>query len=169
MKTYCLDANFFIQAWSNYYSPEFCPDFWEILVRLSNDKIIFIPEMVKEEIDKIDDDLKKWIEDNKIYIKPIDDEVQKCLKEIWAKDKNHKKLVDTARNRSIADPWVIAHAMAENAVVVTNEQKIIESTTGRIKIPNVAEKMGIECIDIFKFIKKLNFKFSCKLPYKEDE
>jgi hypothetical protein len=35
---YCLDANVLIQAWQKYYSPKFCPDYWNVLIDLGNQK-----------------------------------------------------------------------------------------------------------------------------------
>jgi len=28
---YCIDANVLIQSWQKYYSPDLCPDYWDIL------------------------------------------------------------------------------------------------------------------------------------------
>jgi len=63
----------------------------------------------------------------------------------------------------LADPWVIAHAMKENATVVTKENKITTSNSNKIKIPNVCENMGVPCIDDFMFIEELNIQFTCNL------
>lgn len=61
----------------------------------------------------------------------------------------------------MADPWVIAHAQAENAVVVTLEQKAVKSD--QIKIPDVCKKERIECIDIYDLIKSLKIEFTAKI------
>ena len=47
---YCLDANILIQAWQKYYSPEICPSYWEVLNGLGKKGVVFIPELVYEEI-----------------------------------------------------------------------------------------------------------------------
>jgi hypothetical protein len=47
---YCIDANVLIQAWQKYYSPDLCPDYWDILNELGKQGRIFIPEEVKNEI-----------------------------------------------------------------------------------------------------------------------
>jgi hypothetical protein len=39
---YCLDANVLIQAWQKYYSPKFCPDYWELLNELGKQGRIFL-------------------------------------------------------------------------------------------------------------------------------
>lgn len=161
--TYCLDTNVFIKAWTGYYSPEVCPDYWEILITLGKQGKIFVPQLVYEEISKVEDDLYKWLKNSKMPIRKIDEPVTKCLQAIYSKDPKHQFLVDNTKSRSLADPWVIAHAMSEQAVVVTKEEKVTAATSKRIKIPNVCENMDVRWINDFQFIKELNIKFSCKL------
>lgn len=91
---YCLDANVLIQAWQKYYSPKFCPDFWDILIELGNKGRIFIPQMVYEEVIRSEDDLSKWIKNGKLPVRKIDEKVTEFLKEIYSKDPIHKHLVD---------------------------------------------------------------------------
>jgi predicted nucleic acid-binding protein len=160
---FCLDANVLIQAWQKYYNPKFCPDYWKILIELGKQEIIFIPELVYEEITRTEDELSKWLKASKIPIEKISESVTICLQKIYAADPEHKKLVDNIRGRSLADPWVIAHAMDKNAIVVTKENKETALNSKRIKIPNVCENMGIKWIDDFQLIERLDIKFSCTL------
>lgn len=160
---YCIDANVLIQAWQKYYSPKFCPDYWIILNELGLQKRIFIPESVYEEITRTEDDLSKWLKKSDIPIRKIDEQVTKCLQSIFAQNPLHKNLVDNIRGRSLADPWVIAHAINEKATVVTKEEMVTAINSKRIKIPNVCENMKVRCINDFKFIKELDIKFTCIL------
>ena len=160
---YCLDANVLIQAWQKYYNPKFCPDYWEILVELGKNEKIFIPELVYEEIVRTEDDLSNWLKRSKIPINKISEPVTICLQKIYAADPIHKNLVDNTKARSLADPWVIAHALYENASVVTKEEKVSALNSNRIKIPNVCDNMGIRWINDFQFIDELDIKFQCSL------
>lgn len=162
-KKYCLDANVLIQAWQKYYSPKICPNYWDLLDYLGNQNLVFMPEMVYDEIVRTDDDLSKWLKTSKIPIKKIDEQVTKCLKDIYSADPNHKFLVDNTKARSLADPWVIAHALRENAVVVTKEEKVTALNSTKIKIPNVCEKMNVSWINDFQFIEELGIKFKCEI------
>lgn len=157
MKKYCLDTNIFIEPWKRFYSVKFTKGYWEILADLSQKGILFSTTEVKKEIEKIDDDLLKWIKDKNFFKEPNTD-VQKCMREIL---KKHPLLIDHAKSRSIADPWVIAHAQFENAVVVTLEQKARKS--GQVKIPDVCAIERIECIDIYDLIKRLKIEFTAKI------
>lgn len=160
---YCLDANVLIQAWQKYYSPKFCPDYWDVLIELGSKHLIFIPELVFEEITRTDDDLASWLKKNKIPIRKIDESVTRCLQEIYSTNPNHKKLVDNIKGRSLADPWVIAHAINEEATVVTKEEKVTALNSKKIKIPNVCENMHVRWINDFEFIDELDISFKCKL------
>jgi rRNA-processing protein FCF1 len=163
MIKYCLDANFFVQGWNKYYSPDFCSGYWDIIDNLGKNGIVFIPQEVMSELQKKDDNLKKWLKDKKHLEHKIDLNVQNCLKELYITDPSHKLLTNSEKNRSMADPWVIAHAMAQNAIVVTKEVKDTNPNSKKIKIPNVCENMNIECIDDFEFIRRMKLNFECKL------
>lgn len=166
---YCLDANVLIQAWQKYYSPELCPDYWDILNKLGSERKIFIPEEVKNEIvvtedkEKTEDDLSKWLKRSTIPVHKLTEEVIKCWQTILQANPLHKLLVDNVKGRSLADPWVISHALKNNATVVTKESPIIAISAKKpVTIPNVCDNMGIRWIDDFSFIKELGLKFSCK-------
>lgn len=160
-KVYCLDTNFFIEGWNKYYSPDFCSSYWKIVEKLGSKGVLFVPQEVKKEIDKVDDKLKEWFKDKSFLVKKIDVNVQKCLKQLYAKDESHKYLANNVKARSLADPWVVAHAMAERAVVVTREFSSNSPNPKKVKIPDVCRNMGVECIDDFAFIKQMNIQFTC--------
>lgn len=71
-KVCCLDANVLIQAWQKYYSPKFCPSYWDVLNDLGSQGRIFIAEEVFNEITRTEDDLCKWLKASKIPVKGID-------------------------------------------------------------------------------------------------
>ncbi len=160
---YCLDANVLIQAWQKYYAPNLCPDYWDRLNELGKTGIIFIPAMVYEEITRTEDSLSEWLLKSDIPKDKITEDVTLKLKLIYESDPKHKLLADNTRGRSLADPWLIAHAMSRSATVVTKEEMITRADSKKVKIPNVCKNMGISCINDFEFVTQLNFKFSCNL------
>src|SRR4030042_778294 len=141
---------------------------WSVLNELGNQGTIFIPQMVNEEILRTDDDLSQWLKTSKITVAKIDTNVTNFLKAIYAADPSHINLVDNTKQRSLADPWIIAHAINENATVVTKEEKVTATNTNRIKIPNVCDNMGIPWINDFDLIEILNIRFSCTIVTKQD-
>ena len=98
-----------------------------------------------------------------IPIRKINEKITERLRKIYSKNTVHKLLADNTKNRSLADPWVIAHAMSEEAVVVTKEEKITASNSKKIKIPNVCENMEIPCINDFEMIKEMGLIFKCEI------
>ncbi len=162
-KPYCLDSNVLIQAWQKYYSPKYCPSYWDLLNQLGNQKQILIPQMVYDEIVRTDDELSEWLKASQIEVKPITNAVTTLLRKIYDADPFHKFLVDNKKGRSLADPWVIAHAIDENAIVVTKEEKVTALNTNKIKIPNVCDNMKVPWMNDFEMISELGVKFVCSL------
>ncbi len=162
-KRYCLDANVLIQAWQKYYAPSICPTYWDILSVIGQQNKLFLPEMVYEEITRTEDDLSKWLKSSQIPILKIDEDVTICLQSIYSANPKHKYLVDNTKQRSLADPWVIAHAMKEKAIIVTKEEKVTALNSNRIKIPNVCDNMNLEWINDFQLVKELGLLFKCEI------
>ena len=153
-----------IQAWQNYYSPDLCPDYWKILNQLGSQDIIFIPHIVSDEITRTHDDLAAWLKSSNIPVYKNDGQVTQCLKNIYTANPDHKFLVSENKKHSLADPWVIAHAMNQNATVVTKEIKDAVIKPVNIKIPHVCDNMGIRWIDDFQMVKELKMQFTCSIP-----
>lgn len=120
LQKYCLDTNVIIQAWQKYYSPNICPTYWEVLNSLGIQKRIFIPKAVFEEITRTEDELSKWIKTSNIPVHELNESVINCLNIIFTANPNHRFLVDNIKQRSLADPWVIAHAMSESEIKLRN-------------------------------------------------
>lgn len=155
-KIYCLDTNVLIEPWNKYYSMKLCPEYWNVIDDLAKKGMVFCTQEVRQEIGKVDDDLDKWIQERPHLFKEVTVDVQKNLRQILSQ---FKALVDAKKDRSMADPWVIAHAMAEKAVVVTKEP----SAPSKIKIPDVCKALSVPCIDDFNFCVEVGIKFSAKL------
>jgi len=66
----------------------------------------------------------------------------------------------------MADPWVIAHAIKEGAVVVTKEEKVTALNSKKIKIPNVCDNMKVDWINDFQLVTELGLVFKCEIGTK---
>jgi hypothetical protein len=156
MKKYCLDANVLIEPWNKHFTMVRAPQYWKLLDDLAKREEAFCTMEVRREIEKKNEGLYAWVKAHKHLFREIDDEVQYHLREIMRK---FPRLVDSCKFRSPADPWVIAHAMAEKAVVVTKEQLELHNPQNKPKIPNVCDVFGIEWMDEFKLLDELGFSF----------
>jgi hypothetical protein len=85
---------------------------------------------------------------------PLDEEVQTRATGLLAE---YPRLVDTLRNRSMADPFVIATAMVRGATVVTGE--IASGRMDKPRIPDVCLAKGIRCISFLQMIRELRLTF----------
>ncbi|CAO80131.1 DUF4411 family protein [Candidatus Cloacimonas acidaminovorans] len=158
-KVYCLDSNALIEPWNKYYSPKIS-NYFDILERLIIENRIFCTEEVALEIKKGDDLLYKWLKKNESnFVKTIDSDVQKKVRIILSQFPN---LIDSKKQRSMADPWVIAHAWSLNAVVVTKEYPI-DNVKKHCKIPDVCKFYNICCMDDWQFIAELGITFVASL------
>ena len=114
---------------------------------------IIAPEEVRLEIEKVDDDLHKWVRDRGAIFMPPTEDVQKSVIDILA---SHPRLVDDKRGRSLGDPWVIAQACVDSAVVVTEEN----AGGGRSpKIPDVCEHLGVPYTNVLGLIRAMGLRF----------
>lgn len=98
---------------------------------------------------KKDDEVAKWAQQHTKLFIPIDDEIQLALAEILQR---FTRLVNTQRNRSMADPWVIALAQVRDCTVVTGEAP--SGNLDRPKIPDVCQALGIRCINLLKLFRE---------------
>lgn len=160
-KRYCLDANAFIEPWNKYFTIGRCPEYWDILNDLGKKQIVFCPDQVKREIDKTDDGLKAWLSSRDFFLRQETEIVQQHVRTVL---KAFPQLINIGANRSMADPWVIAHAMAEQAVVVSKEYLMRPGQkSSQIKIPDVCNHFNVTCITDFNFIDELGIKFKASI------
>jgi hypothetical protein len=90
---------------------------------------------------------------DKIFV-PINEQQQQHVSSILEK---HERLVDTRRNRSAADPFVIALAMERECAVVT-----AEASTGkadRPNIPDVCLALGVRSMTLLEFFREQGWTF----------
>ena len=109
------------------------------------------------------DSLAKWLTPKRKWFAETTERQLMFLPDIL---KNFPKLIDPKREREQADPWLIAMLIEEmentglfgensNYVLVSNENK-----NSTVKLPAACEKYNIQCIDMFKFFERNNWKFN---------
>lgn len=143
---HCLDTSAFINPWNLYYAPDLLPGYWRDIPRLIAEGRVVVSEEVREEISK-EDDLKAWTTANITTWHPLTDDIQEVVKEIMA---NWGELVDSRKDRSRADPFVIATAKVVGATVVTAEK---HGTAKNPRIPYVCERLEVPCCDVYTFVR----------------
>jgi hypothetical protein len=143
-----------LDAWVRHYPPDVFKTIWADMDSAAKNSQIFVIEEVLRELERKDDGIYKWVKQRDFMVVQIDVDVQKQLKHIMSK---YERLVDTKKNRSGCDPWVIALARARGLTVVTGEK-----ASGKLhkpKIPDVCKDLGVPCIEIVDFFRQQGWRW----------
>lgn len=157
---FLLDSNTFIQAKNSYYSMAICPGFWDWLLHSNTEHGVCSIDLVKKELDRGDDDLTKWAQNNSHIFLPVSDEkTQQIFKEVadYVMSSGFKEAV---KNDFLggADPWLIAKAKATDTIIVTHEQ-YNEEAKRKIFIPNICQQFNVPYINTFEMLNTLKAQF----------
>ena len=140
---YCFDTSALLTAWRRNYPPDVFPSLWSNLVALIESGNAIAPDEVRVELERKDDEVLSWARQRPHMFYPINNHVQQVVRDILRK---YPRLVDTRKNRSGADPFVIALAIVEGCTVVTNEG--MSNSPTKPNIPDVCDSLKVHCIDM---------------------
>lgn len=157
MVEYWLDSNVFIEGRKGPYGFDIAPRFWTLLDELISDSRVSCPKMVYDELLDTQDDLADWTQNRRVsglFVQPNAD-VQEAYRAIVGYVTRHYPN-NQARRRFLdrADPWVIAHAMAQGGSVVSLEGRALQASQ-QVKIPNVCDHFGIRCLNTYQMLREL--------------
>ena len=161
-----LDANVLIAAHRGYYSPDFCPGFWECIAdHLTTGRLLILGQ-VRDEI-LFPPALVTWVEQapQHAHVSTTTARVVDAYRAVMEWAVRSRQFTDAAKNEfaRIADPWLVAYAMANDVDVVTNEV-FDPSVKKRIKIPNVCRQFGVEYQDTYAMLRALDAQFDWSRP-----
>ena len=146
---FSFDTSALLDAWVRHYPPDVFASIWERMDEAAKAGQIFVIDEVVTELKRKDDGIFKWIEDRESMIVSIETDVQSCLVEIMTK---YPRLVDTKKNRSGCDPWVIALARARGFSVVSAEKA--SGSLSKPKIPDVCKDLAVPYVEVVDFFRK---------------
>lgn len=126
-------------------------EFWEWLVALGSKGELVVPEAVYNEIGRGDDELPSWLNENKkIFFRPTEEAI-KNLPIVVATYGN--PMPENTLELLGADPYVIAHAYAIGATVLSNESPRPGAVAPKNKkIPSICKILNIPCQSLSRFI-----------------
>jgi predicted nucleic acid-binding protein len=156
MCEFLLDANVFIQAKNGPYAFDLAPGFWNGIVDATDAGIIRSPMSVYAELAQGNDELANWaksMRSHQLFVE-ASQAVQAHLAAIADYVQATYALPHSATFLGDADPWVIAHAKAEKALVVTHE-KLVAKDCKRVKIPNICAQFGVGYTNTYEMLRKL--------------
>ena len=155
--TYLLDANVFIDAKNRHYGFDFCPGFWDWLVRANAEGRVFSVTKVGDELQ--DDDLAPWAKarGEGFFLAPT-------KKTLGAFQKINDWLLGAGypptaalEFQSVADFYLVAQALADGHAVVTHERP--SGSLKRVKIPDVCAAVGVMCLQPFEMLRREKARF----------
>jgi len=157
--SYLLDSDVFIQAKNLHYGFDFCPAFWEWLIRKNASNEVFSIEKVGDELAAGGDELSDWADQRGpgFFLKP-DASVIPALGAVsgWATSQRYDPAaVNTSLQ--VADYYLVAHALAHGHTVVTHEKAA--PSTKIIKIPNPCIALGIKVMTPFEMLRHERARF----------
>ncbi|MEZ2721728.1 DUF4411 family protein [Paenalcaligenes hominis] len=158
---YLLDANTYIHAKNLYYSFDFCPAYWDWLDKECAVGKLASIDMVANELIAGDDELVTWVKDRPGHFLRCDDAETQSLVGAIAQDlmQGHYNQQNRDDFLAGADPWIIAKAKVIGATVVSHESRITQQGK-KVKVPNVCQQYGVECISTFELLRKLKARFT---------
>lgn len=151
---YSIDTSALIEGWYRRFPPDIVPGFWDNLDELIQSGNLKATEEVLVELEKKHDVIHNWVKERENLFILIDEEIQFVVREILS---NHKTLIDSRRNRSSADPFVIALAKINSSIVITEE--LPTQSDNRPHIPDVCDALNIEYINLIDLSRIENWKF----------
>ncbi|HIE5440263.1 DUF4411 family protein [Serratia ureilytica] len=162
--TYLIDANVLIEAKNKYYHMDFCPAFWDWLLRCSAGGKIFSIKNVYDELVSGNDELKDWALQNRDLFLPVSDKqtqtnlatiVQHVAQQQVSAPMSVGAMDEFLRG---ADTWLIAKAMTMGGTIVTHERLDVRCKK-KFLIPNVCAQFNVPYINTFDLLLALNASF----------
>ncbi len=164
MSLYLLDANVFIQAKRFTYPFDLFPGFWEWLDREFDNGQVDSIYPIYQELTAGEDKLSDWAKERKEsgwFMKVDDEPTQLSLARVasWAVDPvNGFKTTAYEEFLDVADSWIVAKAISENATIVTHE--IYQANAKkRILIPNACKAFDVPYINTVELIRRTGARF----------
>jgi hypothetical protein len=152
MMAYSLDSSGVLDLY-RIYPPDVFPTIWTQMESAARDGIVFAIDEVYRELEKKDDAAFQWLKARRAMIVALDTEIQQRVAAILTA---HPRLVDTRKNRSSGDPFVIGLAQARGLKVVTGERA--SGVIAKPNIPDVCAALGIDCINVLSMFRNEGWK-----------
>ncbi len=156
---YLLDTNVFIAAKRTYYGLDFCPGFWDWLVRENAKGAVYSIANVEDELVGQGDDLSNWAaKRGPAFFRPLEPSVLAALATVtsWVNGGRYDPgAVSTFLQE--ADFFLVGQALATGDTLVTHEKA--ENSRHRVKIPDVCIGLGVKHMQTFTMLRKERARF----------
>lgn len=156
---YLLDADSMITAKRLHYGFDFCPAYWDWIIREHGSGRVFSIEKVGDDLAAGGDELANWASGlgAQFFIKP-DASTIDALATVgkWVASNGYEPAAVTTF-LAVSDAYLVAQALAGGYVVVTHERAA--DSVKRVKIPNVCHGVGIKVMTPFEMLRHERARF----------
>ena len=146
---YLLDANVFIQAKNLHYGFDFCPAFWDWLIRAHAARTVFSIEMVGDELTAGTDALAEWADERgPSFFVPPDPTVEPALRQVsaWVAGQPNYEPAAVSTFLQKAGHTVVAHEKPENSRRI-------------VKIPSPCVALGVKYVTPYQMLRQERARF----------
>lgn len=159
-----LDANAFIESKNRFYAFDICPGFWDFVIDDFENGNAMSVSHVRDELLAGGDDLSAWVKGkiDKVHFydcagdSAIVAEQRRVAKYVMGAY-TKPNVVSNFLSPGVADPWIVAYALAYGGIVVTQERSW--TTTKKVSIIDVCDHFGIHHVNVFEFLRAEKAKF----------
>ena len=166
---FLIDANTLMTAARLYYAYDLLPAFWSVFAEKIKEGNIILLDMVKNEIDKGQDELQEWVKERQgdfVECNHVDPEIipkyADVMQYIQGCGLYNQNGLDSWAKNDVADPWLVATAMAKGYTLITFEQSAgslsPKNKSGKVKIPDVANHFGVRVHNLYYMMRQLGIR-----------
>jgi hypothetical protein len=160
--SYLLDANTLIDAKNHYYQMRICPGYWAWLKRGKEAGTLASVESVGVELRRGNDELADWVVTHAdLFMAESDEATQTAFAEVAEHVASQAPAMKAGALDEFldgADPWLVAKARVMGHTVVTHERLNLHNKR-KFLIPNLCRHFGIECLNTFDMLNRLDARF----------
>lgn len=164
-EVFLIDSNAFMTPFRFYYAFDLIPAYWKELKKHLGSGRVVVLDVVKDEIEKGQDELAEWLSDfnNQVVVPKVTEQNVKVYQDVMQFVAGSGYYKESAlaiwANANVADPWLIAAAKSNGYTLVTQEVRsggLSKKNPNRFaKIPDVADKLGVNTLDVFDMMRRL--------------
>ena len=168
VEKFLIDANSFITPYRQYYAFDMIPSYWKELSTKAKTGRMVLLDIVKDEIDKGQDDLADWVDKEKGFVicnhvsPDIIGKYQEVLQYVQNCGLYKEQALEAWVPAHIADPWLIAAASVFGYTIITSEVSSSglnpKTPNKNAKIPDVAKAFGVKTNNLFYMMRELGIK-----------
>ncbi len=166
MARFVVDTSVLTQAHRLYYPRDVVPGFWRLLEETHGaGDLTFVDRVLKEINDyHEEDELSEWVNDimaQSAFATTSTDEIAREYSKVTVWVEAQTRLTRAAKSKFArgADGWVIAYAIANGSIVVSQETTAPQSKSD-IKIPDICTAHGADHINTIDLLRRLGARFT---------